>query len=146
MVSPSISFTSTRLFCFSRNSWRSMAANTSDLAASMNLWQWNSRLSHTMVEEDDTIFEVPNADTCQGMRKNANYDKLDVDGLVAPGTRVSGNDVVVGRTASIPEDPESMTRYDKKDKSMFLKSTENGIVDDVMVTLNDKSQKMVKTS
>merc|ERR1712127_165889 len=33
---------------------------------------------------------------------------------------------------------------DKKDKSMFLKSTENGIVDDVMVTLNDKSQKMVK--
>lgn len=100
--------------------------------------------SHTMVEEDETTFEVPNQDTCKGMRKNANYDKLDVDGLVAPGTRVSGNDVVVGRTALIPDDPESMTRYDKKDKSMFLKSTENGIVDDVMVTLNDKSQKLVK--
>lgn len=39
--------------------------------------------------------------TTMGMR-NANYEKLESDGLCAPGTRMSGGDIVIGKTAPMP--------------------------------------------
>ena len=93
--------------------------------------------------EMDAEFERPNPDTCADMRAS-NYDKLDDDGLISPGMRVSGDDVIVGRTIRLPEDSPLTNSYQKKDKSIFLRSSENGIVDRVMLTTNRDGYRFVK--
>eukprot|EP00808_Paulinella_micropora_P006901 g40410.t1 len=79
-----------------------------------------------------------------------NYDKLEIDGLCAPGTRVSGGDVIIGKTSPllIPEGAvatQRTKRQTRADKSTCLKSKENGIVDQVMITTDpDDGAKFIK--
>ncbi|KNE91095.1 hypothetical protein PSTG_15491 [Puccinia striiformis f. sp. tritici PST-78] len=92
-------------------------------------------------------FEKPSRENTLRL-KHGTYDKLDDDGIITPGTRVSGDDIIIGKTAPIPKDSEElgqrMKTHTKRDVSMPLKSTENGIIDQVLVTTNQDGLKFVK--
>mmetsp|Transcript_5370 Transcript_5370/g.9646 ORF Transcript_5370/g.9646 Transcript_5370/m.9646 type:complete len:1204 (-) Transcript_5370:266-3877(-) len=92
-------------------------------------------------------FEKPDRATCTGMR-DSNYDKIEEDGLVAPGTRVFGGDIIVGKTTPLPQLDAMMAgrlrRMTKKDSSTCLRPSETGIVDQVIVTANDDGHKYIK--
>lgn len=96
-----------------------------------------------MLEE----FEKPTRETSIRL-KHGTYDKIDADGLPAPGVRVSGEDILIGKTAPLPPDSEELglrsRLHTKKDVSTPLKSTESGIVDQVLLSTNAEGNKIVK--
>ena len=80
------------------------------------------------------------------------YDLLDEeDAIVAVGVRVAVNDVLVGKTTPVTassDDSGSLVnnknKMMRKDCSMVVKNHEEGIVDTVMLTVNDNDKRMVK--
>ncbi|VAI21472.1 unnamed protein product [Triticum turgidum subsp. durum] len=96
----------------------------------------------TLVKEE---FGRPNRENTMGMR-HGSYDKLDDDGLAPPGTRVSGEDVIIGKTSPIPQDDAQgqATRYSKRDHSTSLRHSESGMVDQVLLTTNADGLRFVK--
>ncbi|KAJ3281968.1 DNA-dependent RNA polymerase II [Borealophlyctis nickersoniae] len=93
-------------------------------------------------------FEKPTRDTTTKMRANEKYSKLDEDGIIAPGVRVSGEDIIIGKTVNLPADTAELGQrqetHTKRDASTPLKSTENGIVDQVILSSNADEMTFVK--
>lgn len=103
--------------------------------------------------------------------KNLNYDKLDEDGLVSPGIRVTGEDILIGKILPIidksthrgqssrapqsndnsvniqeqasSQNTEQNTLLQYKDASIAMRPTEEGVVDSVIVT-NKEGYKFAK--
>lgn len=88
--------------------------------------------------------EKPDREITAGLR-HGTYDKLDDDGIASPGTRVSGDDVVIGKTSPIPDDGSGMPqRFTRKDCSTSLRHSESGMVDGVALTTGSDGARFVK--
>ena len=85
-------------------------------------------------------YEYPDpSDGCTGL-KLANYEHIDPDGLVEPGSYVSGNTVIIGKTLTTTTDGVSL----KRDTSHITKHNEDGFVDKVMKTTTESGATLVK--
>ena len=89
------------------------------------------------------LFERPTMDSTRGM-KYGDYNKLDEDGLVAPGTRVSGDDVLIGKTTPADQMANTPSRYTKRDCSTSMKANESGIVDNVLISTTKEGYRFTK--
>lgn len=91
-------------------------------------------------------FEKPSRQSTMNMKAGFDrYEKLDSDGLIEAGTKASGNDVIIGKTAPILNpDPNDRTNFTKSDASTCLRHNEDGIVDQVMLTTNSDGYRFVK--
>ena len=98
------------------------------------------------LEQQETI-EKPERETCVRLRPGT-YDKLDSDGLISPGWRVHGEDIIIGKTVPLQADQQELGQrtitHTKRDASTPLRSTEQGIVDQVVLTTNEAGLKFVK--
>ncbi len=102
-------------------------------------------------EKDEMIdeFEVPNPKLCSGM-KFRNYRNLDSYGLAPPGTKVTGDDIIVGKTTLLPASAVSAPSNlrsnvcVKRDASKSVQPTEVSVIDDVMVSTTADGVRMVK--
>lgn len=84
------------------------------------------------------------------------YDKLDVDGLISPGSIVAGDDVIIGKTSLIKQtaqSDEAVTASSaaaanvlkpRKDCSTQVKHSETGMIDSVILTTNAEGHRFAK--
>jgi len=79
--------------------------------------------------------------------KRSDYSKLDNDGLVFPGERLYGDDIVIGQTMTLQiskDDEGRITSATKKDSSTCLRAQEFAVCDNVMLSLNAEGHKFTK--
>jgi DNA-directed RNA polymerase II subunit RPB2 len=91
-------------------------------------------------------FEKPARETCTGLR-HGSYEKLDADGLACEGERVSGNDIIIGKTAPVEKSNDlsiAPRKQTKKCASTAMRANESGIIDKVMLSTNSEGYKFAK--
>ncbi|GBG93130.1 hypothetical protein CBR_g59394, partial [Chara braunii] len=96
--------------------------------------------------EDLEVFERPvDGDTFKKFSPYA-YTKLDDDGLPEPGVKVSGSDVIIGKTCRVEEvaQPGEIAQHRKMDCSKCLTRGTYGVVDQVILTTDPKGQRLAR--
>jgi len=97
--------------------------------------------TYSDTQEKDELFEVPDFRKCTG-RKHGTYDKLDLDGLISPGMQVSGDDIIIDKSAQIKKSDmtngaegtnnaqvDLLMSRTRKDCSTSIKHSETGKID-----------------
>ena len=96
--------------------------------------------------------EVPDRQDTMGIRHGV-YSKLDCEGLISPGTRVSGDDIIIGKTGLIKMEDDLEIDVDndisniskrKQDISEAMSPNENGVIESVMLTTDRQGFKLAK--
>ena len=91
-------------------------------------------------------FEVPDRRQVSKYRMG-NYGKLDCEGLIPPGTKVRGDDIIIGKTGLIQydEDDEKLEIIKRKtDLSEAIRPSEEGTIESVMLTTNRSGYTIAK--
>jgi len=96
--------------------------------------------------------EIPDRQETVGIRHGV-YSKLDGEGLISPGTRVSGEDIIIGKTGLIrmmddiddDNDNEINTITKRKqDISEAIRPNETGVIESVMITTDRQGYTIAK--
>lgn len=94
-------------------------------------------------------FEIPASDTnIRGYRGEKAYRLLEADGAIMHESVVVGGDILIGRT-SPPRFMEEYKEFEvkgpyRRDTSVGVRSSENGVVDTIVVTQSSEGGKMYK--
>jgi DNA-directed RNA polymerase II subunit RPB2 len=99
----------------------------------------------TIVDEEKKrgsySFETIELPEVELRKRGYNYNLLDEDGIVEPGSRVEKGDVIIGKILT----KSSKTGEDeKKDISVSINTGEDGVVDRVLVSTTPDGYKLVK--
>jgi DNA-directed RNA polymerase subunit B len=94
-------------------------------------------------------FEIPNAEAnIRGFRGDKAYRLLEEDGVIATESQVQGGDILIGKT-SPPRFMEEYREFEvkgpyRRDTSIGVRPSENGVVDNVVMTQSHDGGKMYK--
>lgn len=88
--------------------------------------------TYSSTEEDARQkFEIPDPKDTIAIQTGS-YSKLGSDGVIEPGTFVSANDILIGKTGVLQRSNDPSMK--KRDLSVSMKTNDSGIVDKVVVT------------
>jgi DNA-directed RNA polymerase beta subunit len=73
--------------------------------------------------------------------KSANYEKIDADGVVPKGTKITNGDVIIGCYSALPKQTD---KYTHTDKSLVHDDDEDAIVHNVIKDQNEDGMKFCK--
>ncbi len=95
---------------------------------------------------EDEYFEVPSHNAGCIRLRHGKYEKLGDDGIAEPGVRVSGDDVLIGKTSKVDIIGPDGTKNSiaRKDASTAMRSNESGIVDRVLLSTTEDGMKFCK--
>jgi DNA-directed RNA polymerase subunit B len=92
-------------------------------------------------------FEIPSVeDNIRGYKGERSYRLLEDDGIVATESKVEGGDILIGKTSPprFLEDYRSTETSGRRDTSIGVRPSEQGVVDTVVMTQSNEGGKMYK--